>query len=183
MLETGERAPAFTLPGVRDGTKESFDLGDALADDSAVLLLFYPFDFSPVCTDELCAIRDAQWFRFTPDLDVWGVSGDSTHAHRAFEREYDLNFPLLSDFDGVVAEQFGVQYDEWEDHGRVPKRAVFIVGPDRTVRYAWATDEAYEKPDFVPVRAAIEELAAIDDSLAPDGVELDVEYGETEPSS
>lgn len=179
MLTEGARAPDFELPGVQNGDVESFGLTDPLADDRAVLLLFYPFDFSPVCTDELCAIRDAEWFRFTAGLDVWGVSGDSTYAHRAFKDEYDLNFPLLSDPQGSTAEQFGVRYDEWEAPAGVPKRSVFLVSPDRTVEYAWATDEAYEKPDFVPVKAALDELAAIDESLVPEDVDLDVNYDGT----
>lgn len=180
MLTEGARAPDFELPGVQDGEVESFDLTDALADDRAVLLLFFPFDFSPVCTDELCAIRDARWFEFTAGLDVWGVSADSTYAHRAFKDEYDLNFPLLSDSQGTVASEFGVRYDEWEAHEGVPKRSVFLVSPDRTVEYAWATDHAYEKPDFVPVKGALDELAAIDESLVLEDVELDVNYDGTE---
>jgi len=181
MLSEGQPAPPIELPGHANGTRDAFSLEDATDDGRAVLLMFYPFDFSPVCTDELCAIQDAQWFEFTPSLDVWGVSADSAHAHRAFAEEYGLTFPLLSDFDAAAAERFGVRHDELEGHPDVPQRAVFVVDDDRTVRYAWATEDPFETPDFTPVKRAVDELAAIDDDLAPDGESLDVEYEHDAP--
>jgi len=176
MIGTGETAPAFELPGITDGSFEMFSLTDAIAQDHAVLLLFYPFDFSPVCTNELCAIRDAEWFQFTPDLDVWAASGDSAYAHRAFADEYGLNFPLLSDSHGRVATAYDVCYDEWENHECVPQRAVFLVDASQTIRYAWSTDDAFEKPDFFPVKEALDQLTEERDGLGVGEVELAVEY-------
>lgn len=180
MRTEGATAPAFELPGVTNGTSETFDLTAALDDNRAVLLLFYPFDFSPVCTAELCAIQDAQWFEFTADLTVWGVSADSTYAHEAFADRYNLTFPLLSDFDGSAAAAFGIRRDEVRGHENVPRRAVFLVDDDRTIRYAWATDTVFEKPDFVPVKAAVNELAGIDPELAPNDASLAVEYDDVD---
>lgn len=179
MPSEGDRAPAFELPGVRTDQFEQFRLTDATAAGNAVLILFYPFDFSPVCTAEVCAVRDAEWFKFTPDLSVWAVSGDSAHAHRAFATEHDLTFPLLSDTAGQVAESYGVLYDEVENHARVPKRAVVLVGPDRTIRYKWATDDTLVKPDFGPIKEAVDVLAEEREAGATADVELDLTYGET----
>jgi len=95
MINEGASAPSFTLPGLRDGEQTEYSLDETTANDRAALLVFYPFDFSPVCTNELCAIRDAEWFQLTPALDVWAISGDSVYAHRAFAEEYGLNFPYL----------------------------------------------------------------------------------------
>jgi len=176
MRSEGATAPAFELPGVSDGTTETFSLEAALDEDRAVLLVFYPFDFSPVCVEELCAIQDAQWFEFTPALDIWAVSADSTYSHRAFADEYGLTFPLLSDADGSTAEAFGVRHDEAQGHPGVPQRAVFLVDDDRTIRYAWSTENVFEKPDFVPVKEAVDELATIDPALAPDDADLEVTY-------
>jgi len=176
MRSEGATAPAFELPGVSGGTTETFSLEAALEEDRAVLLVFYPFDFSPVCVDELCAIQEAQWFEFTPDLDVWAASADSTYSHRAFAEEYDLTFPLLSDADGSTAEAFGVQHEEAQDHPGVPQRSVFLVDDDRTIQYAWSTTDIFEKPDFVPVNEAINELAAMAPELAPDDADLEATY-------
>ena len=169
MINQGASAPSFTLPGLRDGEQTEYSLDETTAN---------PFDFSPVCTNELCAIRDAEWFQLTPALDVWAISGDSVYAHRAFAEEYGLNFPLLSDSSGRVAESYDVCYDEWENHERVPQRAVFLIDSERTIRYAWATEDALEKPDFFPVKDALETLEAERDELGPEDVELVVEYNE-----
>lgn len=173
MIAENETAPDFELPGVCRDEKTEYSLSGALSQGRALLLLFYPFDFSPVCTSQLCAMRDAEWFEFTPGIDVWGISGDSTYAHEAFIESYGLNFPLLSDYQSTAARKFDVCYDEWEGHEAVPKRAVAVVAPDRTVQYAWATDQAYEKPDYEPVKAAIDELSELDDSLVPEDIDLD----------
>jgi peroxiredoxin len=178
MINEGESASDFTLPGVADDSIEKFTLRSRLDQGQAVLLLFYPFDFSPVCTNELCAIRDAEWFQVTPALNVWAISGDSAYAHRAFADAYDLTFPLLSDSHGRVADAYDLCYDELKGHERVPKRAVVLIDADRTVRYVWQTDDAFEKPDFFPVKAAIDELAADRDGFGPDGIDLSVEYDE-----
>lgn len=169
MIQEGDTAPDFTLSGFANDTIQTFRLGKRTDDDQAVLLLFFPFDFSPVCTNELCAIRDAEWFQLTPDLGIWAISGDSAYAHRAFADKYDLTFPLLSDSHGTVAEAYDVCYEEWEGHEHVPKRAVFLIDADKTVRYAWQTDDAFEKPDFFPVKEALDELEEERDGFGPEG--------------
>lgn len=176
MVQKGDAAPGFTLPGVDEGVDETYSLREKTDEGSAVLLVFYPFDFSPVCTNELCAIRDAEWFQLTPDLSVWAISGDSVHAHRAFAEKYDLNFPLLSDSHGRVAESYDVCYDQWEDHECVPKRGVILIDADQNIRYVWQTDDAYDKPDFFPVKAAVDELADDHDDFDGTEAEISVEY-------
>lgn len=176
MVENGDVAPEFALPGFNSGGIGTFELSAAADQDKGVLLVFYPFDFSPVCTNELCAIRDCEWFQFTPDLDVWAISGDSVYAHRAFAEEYDLPFPLLSDSHGRVASAYDVCYEEWEDHESVPKRAVIFVDAKQTVQYVWQTDDAYEKPDFSPVKAAIDGSAAEHIESDAADIEFSVEY-------
>lgn len=178
MISEGQQAPTFELPAIADEGTTTLDLAEAVAKDRVVLLLFYPFDFSPVCTTELCALRDAEWFEFTPNLELWAISGDSTYAHRAFASEYGLSFPLLSDYDASTADKYDIQYDSWEGHAAVPKRAVFLIDRDQTIQYAWAADEAYLKPDFVPVKAALDELSTVDDTLVPDGIDFQVDYDE-----
>jgi peroxiredoxin len=179
MLQVGDSAPSFELPGtIGDDTDpiETVNLSETTEQGRAVLLLFYPFDFSPICTTELCAIRDAEWFQFTPDLDVWAVSGDSVYAHRAFANEYRLDFPLLSDSNGDVADKYGVRYDEWEQHTHIPKRAVFLIDSDQTIRYSWQTDNALEKPDFSPVETAVRKLTEEHADTAPDEIEMTIDY-------
>lgn len=114
-------------------------------DEGTVVLTFYLFDFHPECIDALCSVHDAEWLTFTDDVTVLGVGIDQ-----------QFQFPLLSDSDGEVSEQYGVLHDEINGHKRVLKRAAFVVDSFLTVRYAWSSDDPKAKPDFSEVAAAAE---------------------------
>lgn len=178
MPSVGDPAPAFTLPGVTDCAASTFDLERATERGNAVVLLFYPFDFSPVCTSELCSLRDGAFFELIDGVEAWAISGDSVYSHWAFADRYDFEFPLLADSDGSVARSYDVCYDEWEGHRNVPKRAVIVVDADQHVRYRWVTDKAYESPAFEPVVEAVHALPGVDDTTVPD---QDADDGDTSP--
>jgi len=159
MLLEGDTAPAFDLPGTDGDEIRTYALADHLG-DGAVLLAFYPFDFSPVCREELCSLRDAEWFTVSGAVDVLGISTDSAYAHRAFVQELGLSFPLLSDADGSVSDAYGVRYDSWEDHPGVARRAMFVVDEAGTVQYDWAAGDATERPPMEAVRDALADVEA-----------------------
>lgn len=145
MVGVGETAAGFTLPGTGGESIDQYSLLDGLT-DWPVVLVFYPFDFSPVCAKQLCSFRDIEWLSFTDGIDVWGISPDSSHCHRRFMDEYDLTFPLLTDRLGEVAESYGLLLESFENHPAVPKRAVLTVDTDRTVRSSWKADSQYQAP-------------------------------------
>ena len=87
---------------------------------------------------------------------VYGVSRDSPYTHIAWSQVLDLNFPLLSDWNGQATEGFGVSHTYRELEG-VSRRSAFLVDTDGTVRAAWAY-EAAEVPDFDELLAATREL-------------------------
>jgi len=163
MLENGVQAPEFTLPSTDpdDGTIDRVSLSDHLADGPA-LVNFYVFDFHPACTENVCDLHDLAWFDLDASLSVVGVSTDSVFSHRAFAGAEGLDVPLLSDSDGSAASAYGVLYDEFQGHGAVAKRAVFLIRSDGTVAYAWHTDAPGEQPDFDAVKRAVESLRAAD---------------------
>lgn len=146
-MEPGDTAPKFTLPGTDGSEIAEYKLAD-YTDAGVVILLFYPFDFSPVCTSELCNIRDAEFFEFTPDVDVFGISTDSVYAHQEFIQRYDLPFPLLSDNKGTVSEQYGLRYDEFGQHEAVSKRAIVVIDDSETVVYTWSAADPEEEFDL-----------------------------------
>jgi peroxiredoxin len=159
MLQDGVDAPAFQLPGTEgeSGTLQEYSLTDALA-DGPVLLNFYLFDFNPQCTDHVCSIRDAAWFELDDRVTVFGISTDRTFSHAAFAEQEGLQFPLLSDSDGSVAEEYDVLYDEFQGHKRIAKRSVFLVDSEEVIRYAWSTDEPEEQPEWTAVQDAVDDL-------------------------
>lgn len=153
MISEGTTAPGFRLPGTDGEVVEEYRLSDH-TDDGPVVLTFYLFDFHPECTDALCAIRDAEWLTLTEGVDVLGIGTDGVYSHRAFATEQDLEYPLLSDSDGSVSEQYGVLHDEIDGHRRVAKRAAFVVDTEQTIRYAWSSDDPQARPDIEAVAEA-----------------------------
>lgn len=124
MLETGIKAPDFTLPD-QDGTPVS--LSDFLG--KKVVLYFYPRDNTPGCTRQACAFAQAYEEFKREDIAVIGVSRDSAASHLKFAQKYALPFILLSD-PGLQAIQ---AYDVWKEkklYGKVSMgvvRATYII--------------------------------------------------------
>lgn len=139
MIEPGSRAPDFTLSD-QDGNEVS--LSDL--EGKTTVLVFYPLDFSPVCTNQLNVYQEV-----LPDLEaqgakLYGVSVDSAFAHKAFQEQQGVSIPLLADFEpkGAVARDYGVYIDE-RGHNQ---RALVMIGPDLTVQWAHQASSPLEIP-------------------------------------
>jgi peroxiredoxin Q/BCP len=104
MLDTGDRAPEFTLPD-QDGHDISLT---ALLKDGPAILYFYPADFTPGCTREACSIRDIHRELTRAGLTVAGISPQSPESHKRFREKHALPFTLLSDETKEVIKMFGV---------------------------------------------------------------------------
>jgi peroxiredoxin len=130
MIEPGTAAPDFTLPD-QDGRKVS------LADyrGRTVVLVFYPADFSPVCTDQLNVYQEVLPQIEERGATLVGISVDGAFCHKAFRQHLGVSIPLLSDFHpkGAVAKAYGVYV---EDHG-VAARALVMVDPEGTVSWSY----------------------------------------------
>ena len=113
MLETGTKAPEFTLND-KDGNAVS--LSDFLG--KKVVLYFYPKDNTPGCTRQACAFAASYEGFKSKDVVVIGVSRDSVASHQKFARKYDLPFILLSDPELQVIQAYGV-WQEKKLYGKV----------------------------------------------------------------
>lgn len=133
-LNTGDRAPDFTLPD-QDGNPVS--LGDFKG--KRVVLYFYPRDNTPGCTKEACSFRDSYSDFMAQNTVVLGVSADSAKSHQNFIQKFNLNFPLLSDTDHSVATAYGA----WGEKKRSGKtvmgmiRKTFVIDPDGRIEHAF----------------------------------------------
>jgi peroxiredoxin len=130
VIEPGAKAPDFTLPD-QDGKKVS--LGDFRG--RTVVLVFYPADFSPVCTDQLSVYQEVLEEFEQRGVKLVGISVDGAFCHRAFRSHLNLDFPLLADFHpkGEVARAYGV----WSDEYGVSGRALVLVDEEGTVQWAY----------------------------------------------
>ncbi|MGX7826957.1 peroxiredoxin [Actinokineospora sp. 24-640] len=129
-IEVGSKAPDFTL---NDYNKQPVKLSDFRGDKN-VLLVFYPFAFSGICTGELCQVRDELAEYSDNNVQVLGVSVDTPFSLKAWADQQGYTFPLLSDFwpHGEVAKTYGVFH---EDAG-LALRGTFLIDTEGTVRYA-----------------------------------------------
>ncbi|MEP7161822.1 MAG: peroxiredoxin [Dermatophilaceae bacterium] len=147
----GSAAPAFTLPD-QVGRPRSLE---SLTTERAVLLTFFPFAFSGICTGELREIRD-ELSRFDNDrVHVVAISCDPMFALRAWDDQEAFFFPLLSDFwpHGEVARSYGV----WHEEGGFAARGTFLVDTSGTV--AWTLiNEPGRRRSFEGVDAAVAAL-------------------------
>jgi thioredoxin-dependent peroxiredoxin len=132
MIETGEKAPNFTLPD-QDGRDVS--LGDFAG--RTVVLYFYPKADTPGCTTQACGIRDRRADYEAAGAVVLGVSPDPVKAVKKFHDKQSLNFLLLADADHSVCEAYGV-WAEKSMYGRTywgALRSTFVIDGEGIVRH------------------------------------------------
>lgn len=106
-LSVGDPAPDFaaTAVGGKYGTGQLVRLKDLRG--TPVVLYFYPKDDTPGCTTQACGLRDS-WSEFDGRAEIFGVSVDSAESHEKFVSKYHLPFPLLSDPDKKIVNDYGV---------------------------------------------------------------------------
>ncbi len=126
-LKTGDKAPA--VQG-KDQDGKAWRLADSLG-KKLVLLYFYPKDNTPGCTAEACGLRDRMEELNKQSVEVVGVSFDSAESHKKFIAQHSLNFRLLADEDGKIADAFGAR-KPGKDSAR---RVSFLIGTDGKIKH------------------------------------------------
>jgi peroxiredoxin Q/BCP len=124
----GAIAPDFELPGTGG---RSYRLSSYLGE--RVILAFYPGDFTPVCTRQLCSYRDDGDRIEQLGVTMLAVSPQSVESHERFAAANGLTIPLLADEDRKVAKLYGIQ-----GIGGVVRRSIFLIDEERVVRYRHA---------------------------------------------
>lgn len=139
MIEAGSKAPDFYLPD-HDGNQIS------LADFAGrrLVLVFYPLDFSPVCSDQLSLYQEVLGEIEAQNASLVGISVDSTFCHHAFRKHRNLTMTLLADFNpkGEVSRTYGA-WIEQVDHGN---RSLVLVDETGIVRWSHASPTPLEIP-------------------------------------
>ena len=138
VIAPGTRVPDFTLR-TEDG--EPFTQENLLGQTS--VLVFYPFAFSPVCTDQLGLYEEVLEEFTARGATLYGVSCDAVYSQRAFREKLGVSIAQLSDFEpkGATCRAFGVLHP-----AGFPQRALVIVGPDGVVKWSYCADSPGELP-------------------------------------
>ena len=146
-------APDFTL---KDGNGEAWRLSDHRG--KVVVLLFYPGDETPVCTRQMCSLRDRWDDYLATGAEVVGISSDSVESHKNFAAHHSLPLRLLSDSDGAVSRLYSARS---LIPGRVA-RAVFVIDAKGILRYSDVRPIGLFKPkdddNIAAIRAAQKEI-------------------------
>ena len=146
-IAVGQPAPEFTL---KDQNQKEIKLSDYRGKN--VVIVFYPLDWSPVCTNEhACFVNDLSQFEKL-NAQVLGLSVDSSWSHKAFAEKMGVTYPLLADFHprGAVADQFGV----YHANKGITGRAIAII--DKAGKVAWFKNYEFATvPDIKEVAQAL----------------------------
>lgn len=157
-LKIGTKAPALTLK-----SKTATGLADIALTRNVgtkqTVLLFVPFAFTGVCTEELCSISNSIQAYNSLNADVIGISVDNPFAQEAWAQKSGITFTLASDFNKEAITAYDVCEDNFLPgvlgYKGVAKRSAFVIGEDGVIKYAWSSDDASKMPPFNEIRAAL----------------------------
>ncbi len=145
-MNIGEKAPGFTL---KDGDGNQWTLSNYIG--HTVVLLFYPGDNTPVCTAQLCSVRD-RWSEYqATGAEVVGISTDTVESHSGFAEKHSLPLRLLSDADRKVSDMYDMK--SWLP-GR-SARGVVVIDNEGKIAYHKVQPVSLFKPSDANVLAAI----------------------------
>jgi peroxiredoxin len=139
VIAAGEPAPEFSLARASGG--EPFTRHDL--EGHTTVLVFYPFAFSPVCTDQLSVYNELLDEFAARGATLYGVSCDAVWSQKAFKEQLGVDIEQLSDFEpkGKVSRAFGVLHPRG-----MPERALVVIGPDGVVKWSYQAPELAELP-------------------------------------
>jgi peroxiredoxin Q/BCP len=149
--QVGAPAPDFTL---KDGSGNDWTLADKRG--AVVVLLFYPGDETPICTRQMCSVRDRWEDYSSTGAEVVGLSTDSVESHRKFAEHHELPLRLLSDSSAEVANLYGARS---LIPGKVA-RSVFVIDANGIIRYRDVRPLGLFRPKDDEVLKAIESAKA-----------------------
>jgi peroxiredoxin len=152
-LPVGVPAPDFTLP---DAKGRPVTLSQYRG--KTVVLVFYPLDWSPACSDQL-SLYQAELDTFKRlGAELIAVSVDSLYSHGAWAAVRGITFPLLADFHpkGEIARRFGIM----RDTDGFSERALFIIGPDGIIRHKEISEQLHHIPDIYDLFDRLEKMTA-----------------------
>lgn len=125
-VSVGQEAPDFTLKNENNQDVTLWGLRG-----KPVVLVFYPLDFSPFCTTEMCAYRDDFSLFEGKGAQIFGISRDSTWTHKAFKEKEGLTHSLLADMKGNVAKLYGC----WNEAAAIAERLTVVIDKDGKITY------------------------------------------------
>jgi peroxiredoxin len=153
VIEPGTTAPDFTLPNHKG---EQVSLSDFRG--RKLMLVFYPADFSPVCSDQLSIYQEVLAQITEAGVQLLGISVDSSWTHNAFRKQLGIEIPLLADFHpkGEVSRRYGAYIEEFG----TANRSLVLIDEEGVVRWVHESPSVLEIPGANLIFDALEETSA-----------------------
>ena len=151
--EIGQEAPGFNLPDVEMKSRSLEEFRG-----KKLVLAFFPAAESPVCTAEMCALRDSLSVLKSLGAQVVGISVDGPFANKIFTENRHLNFPILSDYKREVINKYGIVMGNLGSlvGYNAAKRSVFVLDESGIIRYRWISDNPLVEPNYDEIKSALE---------------------------
>jgi len=150
--QIGQEAPGFDLPDVEMKSRSLKEFRG-----KKLVLAFFPAAESPVCTTEMCALRDLLSLLKSHGAEVVGISVDGPFANKIFTENRHLNFPILSDYKREVINKYGIvmaNLGSLEGYNAA-KRSVFVLDESGIIRYRWISDNPLVEPNYDEIQSAL----------------------------
>ena len=154
-IEIGQKAPDFSALICNGEKAEPFKLSDHLG-QSNLVIAFFPFAFSGVCTDEFCTFRDNKSQYEELNAKIFGISVDAPPALNAWIKDQGFEFGFLSDFNKDISRSFGALHEDLGGLKGVSKRSIFVLNKEGVVKFKWISDDPKVQPDFGDVQNALQ---------------------------
>jgi glutaredoxin-dependent peroxiredoxin len=149
----GQEAPSFQLPDIEMKSRSLKEFRG-----KKLVIAFFPAAESPVCTTEMCALRDSLAALKSLGAQVVGISVDGPFANKIFTENRHLNFPILSDYKREVINKYGIvmaNLGPLEGYDAA-KRSVFVLDENGIVKYRWVSDNPLVEPNYDEIRSSLE---------------------------
>jgi peroxiredoxin len=161
MVNTGDTLSDFTLEGVdKNGEIGTYTLSE-LTDNAVTVLNVYVYDYSPVCTEQVCDISELEWLSINEGVNVVGISGDGPYAHQQFIADNRIGYPLLCDTAEEIIEELGVLHEEKDGLRRVPQRSMFLIDEDHRIRWKWVAEDNWDEWTSGPIEALNDKISQL----------------------
>jgi len=154
-VKVGEKAIDFTL---NDTNNKPRSLNEFLG--QKIVLAFFVGAFTTTCTKEVCAFRDSMYRIVDLKAQVIGISVNDTFSNKGFAEKNRLPFPILSDYNRSVINQYGLELaDSTGLSGYVvAKRSIFVLDQEGIVRYMWVSENPSVEPNYTDVQEALSQI-------------------------
>ncbi len=151
-LKKGDTAPEFTLI---DADRNPRSLKDLL--ENKLVIAAIPGAFTSVCTQELCTFRDSYGEFEALGAQIAIIAVDSPFVNKAYAEANKITFPILSDYSRQTSSAYGGLHENFAGMTgySAPKRSVFVIDRDRTVQFAWISENPGALPPFDELRQAL----------------------------